>query len=624
MGLGIHTSFTLEDFGSLNTKVQNLLKDVGENSKIKLDFSDGMSLDKMQQQINKLQQEIIKASKQSNQTFIKTFDDVNKQFEQQIDKIKNNLKNIGSNVNVSSIKDDYGKIIGAMAQYEDKAGNIVTKNYEIDKSFKNIGNDGKYIDKLKAVTDTRLQDQDKIIKSLEKERKKIEELTGSIAKLKVSESGNGRIQSAKISYVDNDNKLVEQAYKIKEDIKRKENVINKGLSLENTGVNTTENIQKSIKTLEQYQKTIDKLNEKNIKLGDGNQSQLFIKNLEQAQQIIDKTKSSGESMSKSIQKELDILVSKMNFENKTIKENNTEMKKKEKIMKDAPVAIQGYENKINKLKKTYKDLIKEADLKKLREEMAKLARSKDAEEYSRQLKIIKNEYDKLANSMNSGKSSKGGILSSISEAMTKFPIWIGATTAWMEAIHKVKDGIGFIANLDKAQTNIAMITGMQKDKVAGLTGEYSKLAGQLHTTTLEMMGGAEEFLRAGRSVEETKGLLKASTIGGAISGQDNRAVSEQLIAITNGFSNMTEQAQKDGKSYEEVVMHVIDTISTLDNASATSFQEVATAMMRTSSSAQMAGVNFETLASYVATVSATTRKSAESIGESFNVGGMIA
>ncbi|WP_162266964.1 hypothetical protein, partial [Clostridium botulinum] len=178
-----------------------------------------------------------------------------------------------------------------------------------------------------------------------------------------------------------------------------ENVINKGLSLENTGVNTTENVQKSIKTLEQYQKTIDKLNEKNIKLGDGSQSQLFVKNLEQAQTLIDKTKSSSESMSKSIQKELDILVSKMNFENKTIKENNTEMKKKEKIMKDAPVAIQGYENKIKKLTDSYGKLIKEADLKKLREEMAKLANSKDAEEYSRQLKVIKNEYDKLENSV---------------------------------------------------------------------------------------------------------------------------------------------------------------------------------------------------------------------------------
>ncbi|NCI19871.1 phage tail tape measure protein [Clostridium botulinum] len=625
MGLGIHTSFTLEGLESLTTRVQTLLGEVGDNSKIKLDFSDGMSLDKMQQQINKLQQEIVKASKQSSQTFIKSFDDVNKRFEQQIDQIKNNLKNIGSNVNVNTIKDDYGKIIGALAQYEDKAENVITKNYEIGKSLSEINEKGKYIEKLKAVTDTRLQDQNKIIKSLEEERKKIEELTGSIAKLKVSENGNGRLQSAKISYIGNDNKLVEQMYKIKEDIQRKENVIQKGLSLENTGVNTTENVQKSIKTLEQYQKTIDKLNEKNIKLGDGSQSQLFIKNLEQAQTLIDKTKSSGESMSKSIQKELDILVSKMNFENKTIKENNSEMKKKEKIMKDAPVAIQGYENKIKKLTDSYGKLIKEADLKKLREEMAKLANSKEPEEYARQLKVIKNEFDKLENSVNSGgKKGKGGILDSIGEAMTKFPIWIGATTAWMEAIHKVKDGIGFISNLDKAQTNIAMIADMNKKEVADLTGEYSKLAGQLHTTTLEMMGGAEEFLRAGRSIEETKGLLKASTIGGAISGQDNREVSEQLIAITNGFSNMTEQAQKDGKSYEEVVMHVIDTISTLDNASATSFQEVATAMMRTSSSAQMAGVSFETLASYVATVSATTRKSAESIGESFNVGGLAA
>ncbi|APR02298.1 TPA: fatty acid synthase subunit beta domain-containing protein [Clostridium botulinum] len=492
MGLGIHTSFTFESFDSLNAKAQNLLKKVGENSKIKLDFSDGMSLDKMQQEVNKLQQEIIKASKQSSQTFIKTFDDVNKQFEQQIDKIKNNLKSIGSNVNVNSIKDDYGKIIGALAQYEDKAGNVITKNYEIGKSLNEINEKGKYIEKLKLklVDDSDLKNQNKALSFLDEEKKKIEQLNKTTAKVKFDTDGNGNIQKATITYTDGMNRAVAETYKLKTATRDLENVIKRTMSFEKTGTTYSDNIAKSLRTLDQYQKAIDKLNEKNINLGGGQQSQQFVSNLKDAQTIIDKTKASGESMTKSLKTNLDILINKMNLENKTIKENNTEMKKKEKIMKEAPIAIQGYENKINKLKKTYKDLIKEADLKKLREEMAKLARSKEPEEYARQLKVIKNEFDKLESSVNSGgKKGNGGILASIGEAMTKFPIWIGATTAWMEAIHKVKDGIGFISNLDKAQTNIAMIADMNKKEVADLTGEYSKLAGQLHTTTLEMMGG---------------------------------------------------------------------------------------------------------------------------------------
>ncbi|MBD5589203.1 fatty acid synthase subunit beta domain-containing protein [Clostridium botulinum] len=491
MSLGIHTSFTLEGLESLTTRVQTLLGEVGDNSKIKLDFSDGMSLDKMQQEINKLQQEIVKASKQSSQTFIKSFDDVNKRFEQQIDQIKNNLKNIGSNVNVDTIKDDYGKIIGALAQYEDKAGNVITKNYEIGKSLSEINEKGKYIEKLKLklVDNSDLKNQNKALSFLDEEKKKIEQLNKTTAKVKFDTDGNGNIQKATITYTDGMNRAVAETYKLKTATRDLENVIKRTMSFEKTGTTYSDNIAKSLRTLDQYQKAIDKLNEKNINLGGGQQSQQFVNNLKDAQTIIDKTKASGESMTKSLKTNLDILINKMNLENKTIKENNTEMKKKEKIMKDAPVAIQGYENKIKKLTDAYGKLIKEADLKKLREEMAKLASSKEPEEYARQLKVIKNEFDKLENSVNSGgKKGKGGILDSIGEAMTKFPIWIGATTAWMEAIHKVKEGIGFIADLDKAQTNISMIAGIGKKEVAGLTDEYSKLAGQLHTTTLEMMG----------------------------------------------------------------------------------------------------------------------------------------
>ncbi|MHB9924572.1 hypothetical protein [Clostridium botulinum] len=489
MGLGIHTSFTLEGFDSLNTKVQNLLKQVSESSKIKLDFSDGMSLDKMQQQINKLQQEIINASKQSSQAVASSFSKTNSQFEQQIRNIEKYLKTLGSNVNVKAITNDYGEITGAIAKYKNEAGKVIEKNYELGESLKKVDRDGKYVQKLKLVNDSTLKDQEKIIQLLEKERKKIEEVTGAIAKLKTHKDGKGILRSASISYSDDDNKKIQQLYKIKDNIQAKENTINKGLSFERTGTNTIDDIKQSIKTLEQYKKAIDKLNEKNISLGDGSQSQLFIKNLQEAQTLIDRTKSSGESMSRSVQKNIDILINKMNLENKTIKQTSDEMKKKQKIMKDAPVAIQSYENKINKLKNTYGKLVKEANLTKLRQEMAKLAHSKDAEEYSRQLKIIKNEYDKLENSVNgSSKKGKGGILSSIGEAITKIPVLISAADAWMEAINKVKEGVSFIADLDKAQTNISMITGMNKSQVSDLTDEYSKLAGELHTTTKEMMG----------------------------------------------------------------------------------------------------------------------------------------
>ncbi|EPY2277939.1 hypothetical protein ACXAT3_002691 [Clostridium sporogenes] len=490
MALSIHTSFTLEGFDSLNTKVQNLLKQVSESSKIKLDFSDGMSLDKMQQQINKLQQEIIKASKQSSKAVASSFSKTNSQFEQQIKNIEKYLKTLGSNVNVKAITNDYGEITGAIAKYKNEAGKVIERNYEVGNSFKKIDGATQSIKKLKLVSDNDLRNQSKVLNLLEEEKRRIEQLAKTKAQTKIYTNSNGDITKATIAYTDNAGRAITQTYKLRESVQQLQNTIKKTISFERTNTTYTDNITKSIKTIEQYEKAIDRLSTKNIELGgNGQQSEQFTNYLRQVQSLINGVKSSGQSMTQTTKRNIDSLINSMNLENKQIKKNNDEMKKKQKIMKDAPVAIQGYENKIKKLKDTYGKLVKEANLTKLRQEMAKLANSKDPEEYARQLKIIKNEYDKLENSVNgSSKKGKGGILSSIGEAITKIPVLISAADAWMQAINKVKEGVSFIADLDKAQTNISMITGMNKSQVSDLTDEYSKLAGELHTTTKEMMG----------------------------------------------------------------------------------------------------------------------------------------
>lgn len=183
------------------------------------------------------------------------------------------------------------------------------------------------------------------------------------------------------------------------------------------------------------------------------------------------------------------------------------------------------------------------------------------------------------------------------------------SAAFYGAINQIKEGIQFTNELNKSQTNIQMIAGYSREQVQGLTKDYSKLADELYSTTDAVMKGAEEFLRAGNNIEETRSLLKASTIGSAVSGQTNQEMAEQLIAISNGFKMATGDAKE--------MMDVIDTLSTLDNSSATSMKEIAEAMTRTSSSAQMAGVSFKDMATYIATVSSVSRKSASSIGESF-------
>lgn len=79
-----------------------------------------------------------------------------------------------------------------------------------------------------------------------------------------------------------------------------------------------------------------------------------------------------------------------------------------------------------------------------------------------------------------------------------------------------------------------------------------------------------------------------------------------LTSTLNGYKMTAEES-----------MGVVDKISAIDMAAATSSEELMVALSRTANSASDAGVSFDKLLSMIATVSSVTRKSASTIGESF-------
>lgn len=195
-------------------------------------------------------------------------------------------------------------------------------------------------------------------------------------------------------------------------------------------------------------------------------------------------------------------------------------------------------------------------------------------------------------------------------AVSSIGLWFGATNLWYGTLHKLQEGIQVINELNKAQTNIMMIANDEVQKyeggLQGLTNTYSKMAKNLHTTNTEVMKAAEEYLRAGRTIQESQSLLETTTIGSKISGQSAQQTAEQLIAISNGMEIATDR-----------MIDVVDKMSYVDNSSATSFAELATAMQYTSASAKGVGASFDELLSYVGVVSSVSRRSAETIGQAF-------
>ena len=201
----------------------------------------------------------------------------------------------------------------------------------------------------------------------------------------------------------------------------------------------------------------------------------------------------------------------------------------------------------------------------------------------------------------------------IGNVISKIGQWFSATTLVIGAIHELKDGIQTINDLNTAQTNIQMITGMSADQVGKLTKQYSDLASQLHETTTSIMSASEEFLRAGNSADETASLLQASTVMSKIAGQSQSDSAQSLISIMNAYHMSATD-----------MMSVVDKLVAVDNTSATSTAELSAAIQKTAASAQASGVSFSQLVSWIGEVSSVSRQSADLIGTTFLIGGIAA
>lgn len=261
--------------------------------------------------------------------------------------------------------------------------------------------------------------------------------------------------------------------------------------------------------------------------------------------------------------------------------------------------LEDYISEINKLKSTLNDL--------------KSGKSLTGNQLSQQFTTARSASKELTNAVKDNSSAlklaqkdASSFGDAIKRALSNLGIYASTAMVVQQITKQFKDASDYVIALDKNITNIQMITGATKEQVVQTTNAFKELGGQLHTTNTEMMSSAEELMRAGYDESTTAKMMEASTMASKISGQTNQQTSEQLIAIKNAFDMTGDEMQ-----------HVIDVISKLDNTSATSFSEISEAIMRTAYSAQQAGTPFDKLASYITVVSEKTRKSAETIGESF-------
>lgn len=170
-------------------------------------------------------------------------------------------------------------------------------------------------------------------------------------------------------------------------------------------------------------------------------------------------------------------------------------------------------------------------------------------------------------------------------------------------IGSVQTAYHYAQDLNESLNNIRIVTGHSVSEMAQFAEAANKAARELHTTTTEYTDASLIFYQQGLNDEEVAARTEVTIKMANAAGESAKIVSDQLTAVWNNFY--------DGSASLE---SYADKMTALGAATASSTDEIATGIEKFASVADTIGLSFDYAASSLATITATTRQSADTVG----------
>ena len=160
-----------------------------------------------------------------------------------------------------------------------------------------------------------------------------------------------------------------------------------------------------------------------------------------------------------------------------------------------------------------------------------------------------------------------------------------------------------IKELDKSLTEQAMVTGMTRKEAYELVGAYQDLALKVGATTKEIASVATEYMKQGKTIEDALILTEAAVAAAKVARVSVGDSVNYLTTALNGFRLSAEDA-----------MAVSDKFAAVAAASATDYDELAIALSKVASQANLAGMSIDYTTALLTKGLETTREAPETMG----------
>lgn len=170
----------------------------------------------------------------------------------------------------------------------------------------------------------------------------------------------------------------------------------------------------------------------------------------------------------------------------------------------------------------------------------------------------------------------------------------------------IGDAYRYAKDLNESLNNIRIVTGKSTAEMAQFAKQANRAAKELNTTTTKYTDASLIYYQQGLDDKQVKARTDVTAKFANVSRENLTTSSEYLTAIWNNFAKGSENLE-----------YFADVIVALGAATASSSQEIATGLNKFAATAETVGLSYEYATSALATVTATTRQSADVVGTAF-------
>ena len=201
----------------------------------------------------------------------------------------------------------------------------------------------------------------------------------------------------------------------------------------------------------------------------------------------------------------------------------------------------------------------------------------------------------------------------ISSGLKKLGTTLANTARWqisssllMGFTSAISNAYNYAQDLNESLNNIRIVTGYNIEQMDKFATAATKAAKALSTTTTKYTDASLIYFQQGLNDQQVQQRTDLTIKMANVTGESVSKVSDQLTAIWNNFDNGTQSLE-----------HYVDVMVALGAATASSTDEISEGLNKFAAIAETVGLSYEYAASALATVTATTRQSADVVGTAF-------